>query len=75
MPNWDHTPRSGTNAPELFEIHARNTIEAVINKPQNRRICFLKSWYEWGEGNYMEPDLKYGKGYLKALRRAISFFV
>ena len=81
IPNWDHTPKSGVNGylysnctPELFEIHARNTIEAVINKPQNRRICFLKSWNEWGEGNYMEPDLKYGKGYLKALRRAISFF-
>lgn len=79
IPNWDHTPRSGTNGylysnctPELFEIHARNTIEAVINRPQNRRICFLKSWNEWGEGNYMEPDLKYGKGYLHALRKVIN---
>jgi hypothetical protein len=32
----------------------------------------LKSWNEWGEGNYMEPDLKYGKGYIKALRLAIT---
>ena len=32
----------------------------------------LKSWNEWGEGNYMEPDLKFGKEYIKALRDAIE---
>ena len=32
----------------------------------------LKSWNEWGEGNYMEPDLKYGKGYLEALKNALN---
>ena len=32
----------------------------------------LKSWNEWAEGNYMEPDLKYGKGYIQALRKAIE---
>ena len=36
------------------------------------RIVFLKSWNEWAEGNYMEPDLKFGKGYLKALKEAIQ---
>lgn len=29
----------------------------------------LKSWNEWGEGNYMEPDLKYGKKYILALKK------
>ena len=24
------------------------------------------------EGNYMEPDLKWGKGYIKALREALD---
>ena len=32
----------------------------------------VKSWNEWGEGNYLEPDLKYGKGFIKALRAAID---
>lgn len=77
IPNWDHTPRSGINGnllthctPALFERHVKNVFEQIKDKPQNRKIVFLKSWNEWGEGNYMEPDLKYGKGFIKALRNA-----
>lgn len=32
----------------------------------------LKSWNEWAESNYMEPDLKYGKGFIKALKKALD---
>ncbi len=32
----------------------------------------LKSWNEWGEGNYMEPDLTHGCGYIDALRQALE---
>ena len=41
-------------------------------KKKNNKIIFLKSWNEWGEGNYMEPDLKFGKGYIQALAEAIK---
>ncbi|MEQ3311693.1 glycoside hydrolase family 99-like domain-containing protein [Phocaeicola dorei] len=77
IPNWDHTPRSGKagsiliNAnPDLFEKHA----EMVLNfsKINNKDFVFIKSWNEWGEGNYMEPDLKYGKGFIEALRRVVD---
>jgi hypothetical protein len=79
MPNWDHTPRSaygGTvlhNAtPDLFKNHASDVLSTLIGKADSHKIVFLKSWNEWGEGNYMEPDLKYGKGYITALRKAIE---
>ena len=39
---------------------------------KEKQIIFLKSWNEWGEGNYMEPDQKYGHGYLDALKEAIE---
>ena len=78
MPNWDHTPRSGRGGtvlhnatPELFEEHAKKVLTTTQNKQENKRIVFLKSWNEWGEGNYMEPDLKFGKGYIYALKNAI----
>lgn len=77
MPQWDHTPRSGVyglvweNAtPNYFYLHAKDALEAV--KKKNNPIIVLKSWNEWGEGNYMEPDLKYGKEYIYALRKAIN---
>lgn len=79
IPNWDHTPRSGKrgylfhhSTPELFEKHCEDVLSHVINKPEKDQIVFLKSWNEWGEGNYMEPDLKYGKGYIRALKNAIN---
>ena len=32
----------------------------------------LRSWNEWGEGNYMEPDIKYGRGYIDMFKQAID---
>lgn len=79
IPNWDHTPRSGrrgsvyhASTPELFKKHVERALFVVKTKRPERQILFLKSWNEWGEGNYMEPDLKNGKGYINALRGAID---
>ncbi len=75
IPNWDHSPRSGKRAyilhnstPELFRKHVRKVFEMIKDKPEERRIAFVKSWNEWGEGNHLEPDLKFGKEYLKVLK-------
>lgn len=79
IPNWDHSPRSGyaatiyyNSTPELFYKHAFSTFKKITNKKEEDRIVFLKSWNEWGEGNYMEPDLRYGKGYINALKQALN---
>lgn len=79
IPNWDHTPRSGKrgvifegSTPSLFMEHAEKVMDIVKTKPSSRQIIFLKSWNEWGEGNYMEPDLENGKEYIKALKKAIE---
>lgn len=77
IPNWDHTPRSGrrgyvyhNSTPAFFKRHAEQVLRLVMHKKD--KTIFLKSWNEWGEGNYMEPDLKYGKGYINALKDAIT---
>ena len=78
IPNWDHTPRSGKrgmvfvgSTPNLFKQHVNDTYERIKHKPYDKRIMIIKSWNEWAEGNYMEPDLKYGYGFLNALNDVI----
>ena len=44
----------------------------AVVKNKKHPILFLKSWNEWGEGNMMEPDLTYGRGFIDALRKAIG---
>jgi len=81
IPNWDHTPRSGKGGtvlhnatPDLFEKHALDILSTTRKKSPEHRVVFLKSWNEWGEGNYMEPDLKFGHGFINALKSAIIKF-
>lgn len=79
VPQWDHSPRLGyktrivkNSTPERFANHVRHALEAIKDKSADSQIIMLKSWNEWAEGNYMEPDLKYGKGYIEALRRVLD---
>ena len=78
IPQWDRTPRSGKrttlyygSTPELFGYHVKKIIERIREKPQNDKIIFLKSWNEWAEGNYIEPDTRFGHGYLDALKKEL----
>ena len=79
MPNWDRSPRTGkdcviyTNStPKVFEAHLEDALGLVKDKQPEHRIIAIRSWNEWGEGNYLEPDLKYGHGYLDAIKRALG---
>ncbi len=76
IPNWDNTPRAGrrgllyVNAtPEVFWKAADRVMKGI--KGKTNKLVFLKSWNEWAEGNYMEPDLRYGRGFIDALKKAI----
>lgn len=77
IPNWDHSPRGGKNSlvfnhctPELW----REQVDKVISltKQKRNKVIMLKSWNEWGEGNYMEPDLKYGKENINILSETMN---
>lgn len=70
---WDHTPRSGKEGlvftgytPQLFSKHVDEVFSLNTNKSDN--IIFIKSWNEWAEGNYIEPDMKLGNSFLIVLR-------
>jgi hypothetical protein len=74
LPNWDHTPRTGKrgtilygSTPELFKVFLRKKYDLIKDKPFENRFLMIKSWNEWAEGNYLEPDLRFGRKYLEAL--------
>lgn len=78
LAGWDRSPRSGKKAivyynstPKEFAYAVDKALDVVKNKSKENRIIFLNSWNEWGEGAYVEPDLRYGKGKLEALKEAL----
>lgn len=78
FPNWDHTPRTGRRGnvfagatPERFEKHVAHCMEVLKDKTPEHRIAFVKSWNEWAEGNYLEPDRKFGRGFLEAIKKNV----
>lgn len=78
IPNWDNTPRSGNNGmifmnstPKLYYNWLKESINKVQNRPFEERFIFVKSWNEWAEGNYLEPDRIFGKEYLNQTKKAI----
>lgn len=75
IPRWDHTPRSGkygtallNPSPNAFYKTCRQLFKRVRNKSQD--LVILKSWNEWGEGNFIEPDFINERRFLEALARA-----
>jgi hypothetical protein len=79
LPGWDNTPRHGRDGlvfrgetPELFAAQVRRAVELVRDRPPERRWIFIRSWNEWAEGNYLEPDRTWERGFLEAFRAATS---
>ena len=75
FPNWDNSARSGkkslifTNAtPELWAIYLRKVILNLKSNPKNPEFIVIKSWNEWAEGNHLEPDRKFGYGWLEGIK-------
>lgn len=81
LPNWDNSPRFGKNALIIKDSHSKifkevmqQAVDAVKNRPLDKQIIFLKSWNEWAEGNYVEPDLIYGRAYLEVIRDVMKSY-
>jgi len=78
LSNWDNTPRSGLkgvivegSTPEVFRDHLQNAVDFVQREEPEKRIVFVKSWNEWAEGNYIEPDDVFGLKYLEAIKETL----
>ena len=78
-PDFDHTPRSGNrtallhdSTPEKWGVLLNETCRHIKGINSNNNLLFIKSWNEWGEGNYLEPDMKFGKAYIEETARQLK---
>jgi FkbM family methyltransferase len=75
---WDNTPRHGKNAlvfhnvtPEKYGEWLRNAMLYTMRKFRGEeRFVFINAWNEWAEGNYLDPDLRFGTSFLEATKSA-----
>ncbi|MBQ9462788.1 MAG: glycoside hydrolase family 99-like domain-containing protein [Bacteroidales bacterium] len=77
-PDFDHSPRSGGkgvimygSTPRLWGELCSKTRRLAESGTQDG-LMFIKAWNEWGEGNYLEPDLRYGRSYLDETAEALK---
>lgn len=75
---WDNTPRAGKNGlvlygfnPESFGNAMKRAVAKVKDKPYEKRFVMIKSWNEWAEGNYVEPDIRWGRRMLESIKEAV----
>jgi Glycosyltransferase WbsX len=78
FPSWDNTARTGARAfitlngtPANYQYWLAKTIERSKEAhPGKERLVFINAWNEWAEGCHLEPDRKYGHGFLEATLKA-----
>jgi lipopolysaccharide biosynthesis protein len=78
MPGWDNTPRRGGSA---YVFHGANPLSfrrwlARAATPAaagaGPHLLFVNAWNEWAEGAHLEPDARFGRAYLEAVRDAVG---
>lgn len=72
--DWDNSARKKKNSicfygatPQKFGHFMRKL--SVVAKKIESEYVFINAWNEWAEGTYLEPDEKYGMGYLEQLQK------
>jgi hypothetical protein len=78
---WDNTQRNPSAGRESVVVNATPAaFEACLWKakawldarPHQAPLVTVNSWNEWTEGSYLLPDMRWGYGYLRAVRQVFG---
>jgi hypothetical protein len=79
---WDNTPRYPlkgkesvvhyNNSHESFGAYLQKAKEYADNHPEQPKLILINAWNEWVEGSYLEPDMRWGYGYLEAVKKIMN---
>lgn len=77
MPGWDNTPRRGEAA---YVFHGGNPLSfrrwmskaATAAASTRQQLLFVNAWNEWAEGAHLEPDGRFARGNLEAVRDVVG---
>lgn len=79
MPSWDNSARRGggglvfhESCPETYERWLESAVSVARQLPAGERLLFINAWNEWGEGNHLEPCLRWQTGYIETTARALA---
>ncbi|MGM0377572.1 MAG: glycosyltransferase WbsX family protein [Bacteroidota bacterium] len=80
---WDNTPRYlnmgkediiyMNNTPQSFGAGLIKAKEYLMDRPEQPQVIVINAWNEWVEGSYLEPDLRWGYGYMEKLKEVILY--
>jgi hypothetical protein len=78
-PSWDNTPRRPRDGvvltgstPDRYQHWMETCLARAAADRGDESLVFVNAWNEWAEGNHLEPDGRFGRGYLEATRRAVE---
>jgi lipopolysaccharide biosynthesis protein len=76
-PSWDNSARRAERAwitvgssPERYERWLAESVRRA--RAAGHGVVFVNAWNEWAEGNHIEPDERFGRGYLEVTERVVS---
>lgn len=79
--SWDNTARKATSGGAIFQGLNPKTFKTWLKDivresreihSEAENMVFVNSWNEWAEGSHLEPDMKYGYGYLQAVKEVLE---
>ena len=54
--------------PPIIQNKLLQIFKKLQKDKDNQDFVVIKSWNEWAEGNHLEPDKKYGNGWLQVVK-------